>query len=177
MDITPVPIPAVVSGADVNMTQDDVLLDDEFDYPFQSDIGSMWWLANISRPDIFFAVHRCAVWQNRPSRKLWRWLQQIKRYLAGTTHLGIVYQRSSASTPQLSGFVDGAFASEDEVGWFFLFMAILCCGLPKIPSVFSLPQLKWNAVASQTSLLNYTDLPVIGQNRAPAHNQQQDGCQ
>jgi hypothetical protein len=69
------------------------------------------------------------VWQNRPSRKLWRWLQQIKRYLAGTTHVGIVYKRSSASTPQLSGFVDGAFASEDEVksriGWFFLFQGNL----------------------------------------------------
>lgn len=121
----PVPIPAVVSGSDVNMTQDDVLDDEIRDYPFQSDIGSMWWLANISRPDIFFAVHRCAVWQNRPSRKLWRWLQQIKRYLAGAAHLGIVYQRSISSTLQLSGFVDGAFASEDEVksriGWFFLF--------------------------------------------------------
>ena len=122
---TPASIPAVVTGADVNMTPDDVLDDEIRTYPFQSDIGSMWWLANISRPDIFFAVHRCAVWQNKPSRKLWRWLQQIKSYLAGTSHLGLVYQRSTASTPQLSGFVDGAFASEDEVksriGWFFLF--------------------------------------------------------
>jgi hypothetical protein len=119
-----VQIPAVASGNDVHMTDQDNLDDEVKDYPFQSDIGSMWWLANISRPDIFFAVHRCSVWQNRPSRKLWRWLQQIKKYLAGSTSLGLVYKRSANSTPLLSGFADGAFASEDEVksriGWFFL---------------------------------------------------------
>ena len=118
-------IPAVTSGPDLTMDENDVLDDDIKDYPFQSDIGSMWWLANVSRPDIFFAVHRCAKWQNRPSRKLWRWLLQIKKYLYATLSVGIVYRRSTSATPLLSGYVDAAFATEDDavsrLGWICMF--------------------------------------------------------
>jgi hypothetical protein len=124
-----VTIPAVTAGGDLSMEDNDKLDDELKNYAFQSDIGSLWWLANISRPDIFFAVHRCSKWQNRPSRKLWRWLQQIKKYLAGTTSLGITYQRNNNNTPLLSAFVDGAFACEENfksrIGWFFMFQGNL----------------------------------------------------
>jgi hypothetical protein len=131
------PVPAVTSGPDLTMEETDTLDSELKDYPFQSDIGSLWWLANISRPDIFYAVHRCSKWQNRPSRKLWRWLLQIKKYLASTPSLGIVYQRSTASTPLLSGFVDAAFAAEDgavsRLGWFYLFKGNLISWISENP--------------------------------------------
>jgi hypothetical protein len=117
--------PTVTSGPDLVMEDSDVLDEELKDFNFQSEIGSLWWLANISRPDIFYAVHRCSKWQNKPSRKLWRWLLQIKRYLVGTISLGIIYQRSTNTTPLLSGFVDAAFAAEDgsrsRLGWFYMF--------------------------------------------------------
>ena len=51
---------------------------------FQSQIGVLWWLAGISRPDIFYAVHRCSKLQNRPNKKLGAHLQKIFSYLYDT---------------------------------------------------------------------------------------------
>src|SRR4051812_28888146 len=33
-------------------------------------IGRLW-LALTTRPDLFCSVHKCALWQNKPSQKLW----------------------------------------------------------------------------------------------------------
>jgi hypothetical protein len=91
---------------------------------FQSSIGSFWWLAQISRPDIFFAVHRCSKLVNSPTPRLGLRIQKIIDYLAETASVGIVYQRHKAPS-LLSGFVDAAFASEENyssrLGYFFLF--------------------------------------------------------
>ena len=72
------PIPVVTSGPDFEMTEED-LKGSEADFEnlkklhgYQSNIGSMWWLTQISRPDIYYAVHRASKFQNRPSEKLWR---------------------------------------------------------------------------------------------------------
>jgi hypothetical protein len=119
--------PTVTSGVDFSMTEGDFLWEEDGDlrdYGFQSDIGSFWWLAQISRPDIFYAVHRASKFATKPSRKLWRWLQQIKKYLVGTISMGLVYKRSGAQTPLLSGFADAAFNGEfgqSRTGYFFLF--------------------------------------------------------
>ena len=40
-------------------------------YPVRNLIGRLWWLVLISRPDLNCALHKCAVWQNKPSEKLW----------------------------------------------------------------------------------------------------------
>ena len=110
---------------------DDKFLDDSFNRSdqnlkkdFQIDIGALWWLAQISRPDIFYAVHRCAKQVHQPTKKLGLQIQQIKDYLAETSTIGIVFSRKNAPI-NLSGFVDAAFASEEEsisrIGYFFLF--------------------------------------------------------
>jgi hypothetical protein len=52
--------------------------------PVRNLIGRLWWLALMTRPDIHCALHKCAVWQNKPSRALWKKLIQILKYLAGT---------------------------------------------------------------------------------------------
>ena len=91
---------------------------------FQVDIGALWWLAQISRPDIYFSVHRCAKMVHQPTKKLGLFIKSIKDYLAETATIGITFQRKT--TPlNLSGFVDAAFASEEgalsRTGYFFLF--------------------------------------------------------
>jgi len=90
---------------------------------FQSDIGAFWWLAQISRPDIFYAVHRCSKLVNKPNKRLGQRIQKIKDYLSLTPSIGIVFQ-NHIDSPTLSGYVDASFASEDgasRVGYFFLF--------------------------------------------------------
>ena len=86
---------------------------------YQSDIGSLWWLAQISRPDIFYAVHRAAKMVQSPSKLLTARLQQIFLYLSHTPKLGLVYTvptfaESKLSLGPLSGYADAAFATEGE---------------------------------------------------------------
>src|SRR4051812_39375034 len=70
-------------------------------FPFRNMIGKFWWLALISRPDIVFAVHRCACWQNRPSAKLRRWVLRIAKYLKGTKNLGLCFERKNFNPEQI----------------------------------------------------------------------------
>jgi len=50
--------------------------------PIRNLIGRLWWLALVSRPDIQCALHKCSLWQNKPSTFLWRKLNYIVQYLA-----------------------------------------------------------------------------------------------
>ena len=120
-------------------TADDALdrLDESLKKEFQSDIGAFWWLAQISRPDIFYAVHRCSKLVNKPNKRLGQRIQKIKDYLALTPSLGIVFKKQNNS-PTLSGYVDAAFASEDEsqsrVGYFYFFKGNLVSWASENPS-------------------------------------------
>ena len=62
-------------------------------HPFYEAIGCLWWLANISRPDIYTAVSRASKYVSKPSTKLWTWISRIFRYLKQDLDCGIVYQR------------------------------------------------------------------------------------
>jgi len=61
---------------------------------YQSDIGALWWLAQISRPDIQYALHRCSKMVQNPSKNLTARIQQIFLYLAQTPTLGLIYKSS-----------------------------------------------------------------------------------
>jgi hypothetical protein len=61
--------------------------------PVRNVIGRLWWLALISRPDIYCALHKCAIWQNKPSDTLWAHLMNILKYLKKTQTLGVCFKR------------------------------------------------------------------------------------
>ena len=120
-------------------SQDDSFtrVDEKLKKNFQSDIGTFWWLAQISRPDIYFSVHTCAKLIQKPTKNLGLRIQQIIDYLAQTPSQGIIFQRNS-NAPTLSGFVDAAFAIDADaisrIGYFFLFRGNLvswCSENPK----------------------------------------------
>jgi hypothetical protein len=94
--------------------------------PFQRLIGKLWWLALISRPDIQCALHKCAVWQNKPSNLLWRKLMHILHYLSRTKRFGLVFVRPTLPLTQentLYALSDSSFATEpgrkSRYGYFF----------------------------------------------------------
>ena len=94
--------------------------------PIRQLIGRLWWLALISRPDIYCALHRCAIWQNKPSKNLWKHLITILKYLKATPHFGIIFQRPNESNNNLIfAMVDSSFATEPNSKsryiYFFLF--------------------------------------------------------
>ena len=90
--------------------------------PVRNLIGRLWWLALMSRPDIYCALHKCATHQNKPSQKLWKHLICILKYLKTTETLGLVFQRSDTHTI-LGGMCDASFATEvdskSRFGYFF----------------------------------------------------------
>ena len=125
----PAPTPAVDTGTEATMTEEDVPTTPEElkeieDLPFLELIGCLWWLAQMTRLDIFVALQRASHWVAKPSLKLWRWLARILKYLAGTKNLGLVYQRNFEGPP-LMAYVDAAFADNTDcrstAGWVFRF--------------------------------------------------------
>jgi hypothetical protein len=127
LDAKGVETPAVDYGGDASMSEEDLPQTasekaEVSKLTFREDIGSLFWIASISRPDIYFAVHRASKWQNKPSLKLWRWLDRIKKYLLHTMDLGIIYTRGR--TQVFSAYCDAAFATEScalsRIGWLFL---------------------------------------------------------
>src|SRR4051812_36665014 len=81
----------------------------------------------MTRPDVQCALHKCAVWQNKPSVALHRKLIHIVMYLARTPHLGLVFRRPqkpfSPDNPLLTASCDASFGTEPQsrsrIGWFF----------------------------------------------------------
>ena len=92
-------------------------------HPFYEAVGCLWWLANISRPDIYTAVSRASKFVSKPSTKLWTWISRIFRYLKQDLDRGIVYQRPKFETgPKLVpdgehllyGAADSSFADAEK---------------------------------------------------------------
>ncbi len=122
------PTPAVDTGVEATMEEADLpnsetQLEEIKDLPFLELIGCLWWLAQMTRVDIFVALQRASHWVAKPSMKLWRWLIRILKYLAGTKEYGIVYSRNEEAPP-LSAYVDAAFADNTHcrstAGWIFM---------------------------------------------------------
>jgi hypothetical protein len=121
-----------------NFDDGDDKVDENLKKIYQSQIGALWWLTTISRPDIYYGVHRCSKMINKPTKILGKCINKILLYLSCTKNIGIVYQRKTEA-PTLSGFVDASFASEDEnflsrVGYFYLFRGNLVSWISENPS-------------------------------------------
>ena len=115
-----------ITGKDLPKTQEEK--DKINKYPIRNVIGRLWWLVLVSRPDINCAVHKCAIWQNKPSEKLWKQILVILRYLKHTAHYGIIFKRpknnfNMSENFLLKSFSDASFASEPDsksrVGYFY----------------------------------------------------------
>ena len=63
--------------------------------PYLSAIGALMYLANCTRPDIAFSVNLLARYSSAPTRRHWKDIQHILRYLSGTTDIGIFYSNKS----------------------------------------------------------------------------------
>jgi hypothetical protein len=83
--------------------------------PYARLLGELQYLANATRPDIAYAVHRLTSYTANPSMQHYSMLKRILRYLVGTQTYGITYRRNtlSSATPLL-GYSDAGFANTDD---------------------------------------------------------------
>ena len=84
------------------------ILDSEFLY--LSAIGALMYLANCTRPDISFAVNLLARFSSAPTKRHWKGIKHILRYLRGNVDLGLFY--SNNSKQELIGYADAGYLSD-----------------------------------------------------------------
>lgn len=81
--------------------------------PYREAVGSLMFVAIVSRPDIAFAVNTASKFLNKHNLSHWQAVKRILAYLVGTVNMGIEY-RSGGSEPELMGFSNADYASDLE---------------------------------------------------------------
>lgn len=81
--------------------------------PYREAVGSLMFLAVVSRPDIAFAVNSVSKFTNNHNQSHWQAIKRILAYLNGTIDYGIMYQ-SGGSKSNLRGYSDADFAGDVE---------------------------------------------------------------
>jgi len=93
----------------VKHTRNEELLSAEF--PFMELIGSLIYLACISRPDISYATSYLTRHMSNPSTSDWQNAKRILRYLKGTPTLGITLLKE-ASAPIIQAYSDSDYGGD-----------------------------------------------------------------
>lgn len=88
--------------------ENEEILDSEF--PYLSAIGALMYLANCTRPDISFAVNLLARFSSAPTKRHWKGIKHILRYLRGNVDLSLFY--SNNSKQELIGYADAGHLSD-----------------------------------------------------------------
>lgn len=86
------------------------LLDNE-KFPFRELVGSLMFLATVTRPDLAFSVNLVSRFLSSYNSSHWEAAKRILRYLRGTCHLGIRYKQNETGL-ELLGFCDSDFAGD-----------------------------------------------------------------
>ena len=81
--------------------------------PYREAVGSLNYLAIVSRPDIAFATSNVSKFLNRHNKSNWNAVKRILSYLAGASSLGIKYCRGEGNI-ELGGYSDADYANDLE---------------------------------------------------------------
>lgn len=114
-------------STDLHASRDEDIIPD---VPYTSLIGSINYCAISTRPDIAFAVNKCAQFTSHPNLVHWIAVKRILRYLIQTRDYGIKYKtnehRVKGYAHYLAGFTDADFAGDindrkSTSGWIFTY--------------------------------------------------------
>ncbi|XP_037826171.1 secreted RxLR effector protein 161-like [Lucilia sericata] len=119
--------------------------DDMKTIPYQEAIGSIMYAAQVSRPDVSFAVGALARYNNNPGKAHWQAVKRIMRYLKGTINYKL--QFSKDENAHIEGISDADWAGDlddrkSTSGYVFKFQG--GC-------------ISWNSKKQQTTALSTTE--------------------
>ena len=80
--------------------------------PFRELIGSLLYLATISRPDIQYSVIYLSRFLDKPTEQLWQAAKRILRYLKATQYICLTYEASTTSENLLMAYTDADWGSD-----------------------------------------------------------------
>lgn len=78
--------------------------------PVRQLIGCLSYIANMTRPDICYAVNRLSQYQERATDQIYEYLKRILRYLKGTINYGLRYRKGKNF--DMTGYADADFGSD-----------------------------------------------------------------
>ena len=100
-----IPLPASWRLWDFDVNEPNV------EFPFRKLIGSLLWIALLTRPDIANAVRALARYCSAPKLIHWKAALSILGYAVRTSSFGISFQRGTVSGISLVSFADADYAS------------------------------------------------------------------
>ena len=103
----PISTPVAVNTKLMLKTEDSEYFDKE---TYQSAVGSLLYLSTSTRPDITFAANNIARFSSNPTTQHWTVVKRIFRYLKGTIHLGLLYERNGLK--KLIGYSDADWGGD-----------------------------------------------------------------
>ncbi|XP_055848470.1 uncharacterized protein LOC129913695 [Episyrphus balteatus] len=80
--------------------------------PYQELIGSLLFTAQVSRPDISYAVNCLSRFNQNPGKAHWVAAKRVLRYLKGTSNLKMCYSREETSESLITGYCDADYAGD-----------------------------------------------------------------
>lgn len=86
------------------------LTEPDYECPYREAIGSLLYLAANTRPDILHPVTLLAKYCNNPKLKHWIAIKRIMRYICGTTHYGIKFDKQEDLS--VTVYTDADWASD-----------------------------------------------------------------
>ena len=105
----PVKNPVSTTSRLAKATEEDSIVDKEL-YP--SIVGSLLYLATMTRPDIAFAVSDVAKFCCKPNSSHWTAVKRVLRYIKGTINLGLLYTKNESK--QCIGFSDSDWGGDPD---------------------------------------------------------------
>lgn len=81
-------------------------------FPYREAVGSLNYIALISRPDISYTVNTLARASNNPTDLHWRAVKHVMKYLKGTIGLSLCYKGQTGG--RLIGYCDSDYAGDLE---------------------------------------------------------------
>lgn len=103
-----VPIP---NGLELKSRENEKQFDLE---KYRSAVGSLMYLATMTRPDLTYAVSLVARHMHNPTEKHWNAIKGILRYIRGTTTLGLKFEKSGTKDFKLEVYSDADFGGDCE---------------------------------------------------------------
>lgn len=123
--------------------------------PYQEAVGSLLYAAQVSRPDIQYAVNMVSRFNHNPGKAHWMAVKRIMRYLNGTRDMKLCYQRDEKE--DLHGFCDADWAGDvsdrrSVTGYVFLLQgSAITWNSKKQPTVaLSTTEAEYMAMSSST---------------------------
>lgn len=82
--------------------------------PYQEVVGSLLFAAQVSRPDISYAVNNVSRFTQNPGPLHWTAVKRIIRYLKGTLKYRLKFDCSENKTSEIVGYADADWASNPD---------------------------------------------------------------